>query len=257
MAIPVNPVIILWGQSNTQGSPPNTTEGGADFAATTLPVDSSIRFVCSDNFGEHTSVGSMGMVPWGDTVGGDGSRMPHFGPEQQCAAALKAAGWTNMTFLKWVHNGQPINNFRPGGADWYRLHRVITIGRPRAATITPFLYGFQGEADALSTSSQAQADDWGNRFQDLFNQVQAAVGQPLVGGKMCGRLCSAIYGGNQGTTAPYVPNVRAAQMAAATSGRWINSDSFAIYGQDLLHFTGAGMHQHGTALANLLLSVMA
>lgn len=60
-----------------------------------------------------------------------------------------------------------------------------------------------------------------------------------------------------GTTAPYVSNVQAQQVASVTSGRVINSDSFAIYSQDLLHFTGAGMHAHGTALANLLLSVMA
>lgn len=254
MAIPVNPVILLCGQSNEQGSPPNTTEGGADFAANTLSPDSSIRFACSDNFGEHTSPGALGMVPWGDTIG-DGNRMPHFGPEQTLGATLKAAGWTNITILKWVHNGQPINNFVPGGADWYRLHRVITVGRPAATRITVFSHIMQGEADALSTSSAAQANDWGNRYNNHFAAVTAAVGQPITGGKIISRVHSGIYGINQSTTAPYVANVRAAQ--ASVADHLIDTDSYQLYTQDILHYKAAAQHAQGLALANVLLAIMA
>ncbi len=257
MALPTNPVIILAGQSNTQGSSPSPggPEGGADFAATTLATDNSIRFVASDNFGEHTSVAGLGMVSWGDTVN-NALRAPHFGPEQTCGAVLKAAGWTNITILKWTHNGQAISNFLPGGADHYRLHRVLTLGRPRGATITPFFYFMQGEADALaSESSAAQANDWGNRYNTMYAAVTAAVGHTPRGGKIIGRVSSGIYGAGQGVTAPYLSNVRAAQ--AATANYLINTDGYALYAQDTLHYTGAAMHQHGTDLANVLLSIMA
>lgn len=261
MAIPAYPLIILAGQSNCQGSSPSPSgpEGGVDFAATTLTPDASVRFFASDNFGEHTSVASMGMVSWGSTIN-NASLAPHFGPEQQCAATLKANGWTNMTFLKWTHNGQPITNFIPGGVDHFRLHRVLTLGRPRQV-FTPFFYYHQGETDALAGGSQAQADAWGANFTLIYNAVTAAVGKTLVGGKLIGRINVNIYntvdGDNssgQTVTAPWVANVRTQQ--ANSADHLIDTDSFPRYSQDHLHFTGAGQHAHGLALANLLLSLV-
>jgi len=273
MGIPRYPVIILGGQSNMQGSTPQTTgpEGGRDFQAGTMTPDASIRFFASDNFGEHTAPAALGMVPWGSTLD-SGTLVPHHGPEQKLGADLKAAGWTNITILKWTHNGTIISHFCPGGVagnaantpgvDWYRLHRVIHGGRPKASGITPFFIWMQGESDAVATdSSQAQADAWGTNFSGLFSAVQSAVGTTLIGGKMIGRININIYNTTDGdnstgqtATAPWVANVRACQ--AAQAAKLFDLDSKARYSQDHLHFTSAGQHSFGADIAAHLLTLV-
>ncbi len=253
--IPEWPVVVVGGQSNTQGSSPSPggVEGGADFAAGTMPPDPTIGFCANDNFGEHTARAPLGMVPWGDTIG-NGLRAPHHGPEQKLGARLKAAGWTNITILKWTHNGTIISAFLPGGADWYRLQRVITAGHPPATNITPFFIWMQGESDALSTSSLAQANDWGNKYNTLYAAVTAAVGKPLVGGKIIGRIHNDIYGASQPSIAPYVANVRAEQ--ARVADHLIDCDGLALYPQDHLHYPSASQHAFGDSIADRLLSIV-
>lgn len=255
MAIPVNPVIILGGQSNMQGSSPSPQgpEGGADYAAGTMTPDPSIRFFASDNFGEHTAPGALGMVPWGDTIG-DGQRAPHHGPEQKLGASLKAAGWTNITILKWTHNGTIISHFMPGGVDHYRLHRVIQGGHGRGSTITSFFVWMQGCSDAVAAdSSLTQANAWGSNYDILYAAVAAAIGQAPRGGKIIGRINNNIYGAAQATTAPWVSNVRAEQ--ARVANQLINTDGLTLYSQDQLHYTSAGQHAFGDLISAVLQSV--
>ncbi len=244
MTIPVNPLIILGGQSNMEGFEGG---GGSEMITNKLPADSSTRFFCSDGFGEHTAPVGLDMVSWGTA---------HYGPEQGLVATLKAAGWANITVLKFTRNGQPIATFLPGGINHYRLNRVIVGGRPAVSNFTPFFIWGQGEGDAVAaTSTLAQAQAWGANYETLFSLVQAAVGKPLVGGKIVMRLCANIYGINRDTTAPYFNEVVSQQTAHAN--HLINTDDVPLSSFDILHYTGAGFNTVlGPRYANKLLEIV-
>lgn len=263
MAAPIHRIGIIVGQSNGQGSPPNTTEGGADFAATTLADNSAVKWVCSDNFGEHTTKANLGMVPWGDTIG-NAQRMPHFGPEQQIGARAVAAGWTSngntFTILKWTHNGTAIAKFCPGGvagnaagvpgADWYRFHRVLTLGRPPVNRFKWYHYIMQGESDCDTTDgSLAKAQALGANQLALYNAMAAVIGQPSANGCLIGKICVNVWGVNQPTVGPWVPDGRASQVAIQAANPsligLVDNDSRTLYTQDSLHYKGAAQHAQG------------
>ena len=258
----IHRVGIIIAQSNGQGSPPNTTEGGADFAATTIANNAAVRFVASDNFGEHQSVAQLGMVSWADTIG-NASRMPHFGPEQKIGARAVAAGWTSggntFTILKWTHNGTPIANFCPknvggngatNGVDWYRFHRVLTLGRPPVSTFRWYSYIMQGESDCdITDGSLAKAQALGANQLALYNAMCAVVGKTAANGFLIGKICVNVWGAGQPTTGPWVPDGRASQVAIQAANPSIiglvDNDGRTLYSQDNLHYMGASQHAQG------------
>lgn len=257
--MPIHRVGVLWGQSNCQGA---STDNGADFAATALVRNTAVRFVASDNFGEHTSVDTLATVPWGDTVGNP-SRSPHFGPEQKIGARAVTAGWTSngntFTILKWTHNGTPVAKFSPrglagngastDGVDWYRLNRVLTLGRPPVSDFRWYIYGMQGESDCDTTDgSLAQANALGANQLALYNAICAVVGKPARNGCLLGRINVNAWGASQASVGTWVPQGIASQNAIAAANpslvRLVTNDSRPM-ASDSLHYTGAGQHASG------------
>ncbi|UOF77283.1 carbohydrate esterase [Caudoviricetes sp.] len=253
------------GQSNGQGSAPNTTEGGADFLAGSYAPNASVIWAANDNFGEHTSVASLGMIPWGDVVG-NAQRMPHHGHEQQIAARAVAEGWTTggntLRMGKWTHNGTPVAKFCPGGiagnpvgtpgVDYYRLRRVLTLACP-TATDFEWVYSWaQGESDCdTADGSLAQANALGTNQIALYSHVASIIGKPA---KVCllQQIPIGVWGVNQPSVGPWVAEGRASILAMHNSNaadgcpiRVVNVDDLALYTQDHLHLNSASMHTAG------------
>jgi hypothetical protein len=260
------------GQSNDQGSPANTTEGGADFAAGSLPPNPSVLWAASDNFGEHSMAEALGMVPWGDIIG-NAQRMPHHGREQKFAARAVEAGWTSngniFRYAKWTHNGTPISHFMPGGVggnpigtpgvDYYRFRRVITLACPVATDFEWFYSWAQGESDCdTADGSLAQANALGDNQILLYSIMAAVIGKPA---KVCvlQQIPNGVWGVNQPSVGPWVPQGRASIQAkhntTAPDGcpiRVMNVDDQPLYTQDHLHLTSAAMHAIGDRLFDIV-----
>lgn len=193
-------IFIFRGQSNMEGFDPDGGSQMLSSVPTGLPT--GCRYFesgtngtggPSNTFASGSYTVRTGLPTTGGFLSGASPAGAHHGPELQFVKSAVAYGIPEdrITVLKATRNGTKIDRFLdPGtpitdtgsgtsasGDENWRLKLALRAGRPPSGYFKIIDWMYQGEADAkILSSNEAQANDYGNRLDSLYAQLEALYG---------------------------------------------------------------------------------